>query len=624
MCGICGIYGIEDRDLVQRMVSVLRHRGPDDSDIYTHANISLGHARLSIIDLSERGRQPMCNEDGSIWLVVNGEIYNFIELRAELEKKGHHFYSNSDSETIIHAYEEYGLNFLDRLRGMFALALYDEKIKRLTLARDPIGKKPLYYHHKDGHLIFASEIKAIFQAGVKKEINESALQAYLAYQYSLGEQTLFAGVKKVPAGHRLVFEAGKLTIQKYWDISENITRASDDYYVKRLRALLEESTRLRMIADVPVGAFLSGGIDSSAIVALATRHARSDFHTFSVGFETFSELEYARLVSRHLGTVHHETTITGAMVREDLPKIAWYYDEPLGDAAIINNYYLSREAKKYVKVVLAGEGGDELFAGYQNYARNLSFYDYFRLPSLARVVVREAIGAIPGKGNPYSPGSLVYRFASFLSQPDFEKAHLYYTREMSDALLRTMSQLDLDNIENLAIEPPQMHQPLNKMLAIDCKNLLPEKFLMKADKGTMANSVEERLPFLDREIIEFAFSVPKRLKIHRGQGKYILRKAVEDLLPPEIVSREKLGFGTTVGHWLANELYETVYQKLSEGSLLRQVIRPEQREALLGNLSKAIKNRASYVWTLFALELWYETHFEATAQTVPIIAITTK
>lgn len=610
MCGICGIYGIEDRDSVQRMVSLLRHRGPDDSGIYTDTNISLGHARLSIIDLSERGRQPMCNEDGSIWLIVNGEIYNFIELRAELEKKGHRFYSNSDSEVIIHAYEEFGLNFLDRLRGMFALALYDKKARRLTLARDPIGKKPLYYYFKDGRLIFASEIKAIFQAGVKKEIDETALQAYLAYQYSLGEQTLFKGVKKVLGGNMLVLADGKLTINKYWDIKENIIQESDDYFIKKLRALLEESTRLRMIADVPVGAFLSGGIDSSAIVALARPHARNDFHTFSVGFETFSELEYARIVSKHLGTVHHELIITGAMVKEDLPKIAWYYDEPLGDAAIINNYYLSREARKYVKVVLAGEGGDELFAGYQNYARNLMFFDFFKLPPFARAIVRTAIGAIPGKSNPCSLGSQVYRLASFLSQPTFEKAHLYYTREMSDALLRATSQLKYDDIESLAIAPPEMLQPLNKMLALDCKNLLPEKFLMKADKGTMANSVEERLPFLDREVIEFAFSIPKRLKIHRGQGKYILRKAVEDLLPPEIVNREKFGFGTTVGHWLENELGETVHQKLSEGSLLRQVMRPKQRAFLSGNLDKAIKRSPSFVWTLFALELWYDVHFK--------------
>lgn len=610
MCGICGIYGAQDRALINRMLSLLKHRGPDDEGIYTDINISLGHARLSIIDLTERARQPMSNEDGNVWLSVNGEIYNFMELRAELEKKGHSFYSSSDSEAIIHTYEECGLNFLDKLRGMFALALYDKKRERLILARDPIGKKPLYYHFGDGVLIFASEIKAILAAGVKKEIDEDGLYSYLAYQHSLGEKTLFKGIKKVPAGNMLILEGGKLTIQKYWDITENITQASDDYFIRKLRALLEESTRLRMIADVPIGAFLSGGIDSAAVVALARQHAEGEFHTFSVGFETFSELEYAKIVSQHLGTVHHELIITPEMVMQDLPEIAWYYDEPLGDAAIINIYYLSREARKYVKVVLAGEGGDELFGGYPEYKRGLKCSSLFDLPQFTRTMAKNLIALFPGKGNIYSSGNRAHHLASFLCQPTFERAHLYTRREMSDTEINYLSNLNAVDAESLAIPTNDMGNPLNKMLALDCKNLLPEKFLMKADKATMANSVEERLPLLDKEMIEFAFSVPPRLKIKNGHEKYILRKAVEDLLPPEIVNRRKQGFGTPVDTWISGSMKERVHQTIGEGELIREHFKQDRIQTLLENFDRRPKHRSGTIWTLFVLELWYETHFK--------------
>jgi len=609
MCGICGIYGIEDKTLIQRMLSVLRHRGPDDKGVYSDSSISLGHARLSIIDLSEKGRQPMSNEDGDIWLIVNGEIYNFMELRPGLEKKGHRFYSNSDSEIIIHAYEEYGLDFLDKLRGMFALALYDKKKKRLVLARDPIGKKPLYYYFDGKVLVFASEIKAIFKAGIEKQIDDVSLYAYLSYQHSLGERTLFKGIKKVLAGNMLILEQNKLSIQKYWDIVENITQASDDYFIKKLRMLLEESTRLRMIADVPVGAFLSGGIDSASIVALARPHAKDIFHTFSIGFETFSELEYAKIVSQHLRTTHHEITITPDMVRQDLPKIAWYYDEPLGDAAIINNYYLSREARKYVKVVLAGEGGDELFGGYQEYKYGLKYLNFFKMPHFARSAVKHIVDLIPGRGNIYSNGNRINRLAGLFCQPSFENAHLFTRREMTDTEIQYLSCLDSGDIDSLFIPTNKMTDPLNKMLALDCKNLLPEKFLMKADKGTMANSIEERLPLLDKEIIEFAFSVPSKLKIRNGQEKYILRKAVEDLLPPEIVNRKKQGFATPVDAWISS-MKDWVYQTIDQGELIKKYFKRDKVQTLLDNFDKRPNYRARTIWTIFALELWYETYFK--------------
>lgn len=610
MCGICGIYGVEDRALIQRMLSVLKHRGPDDEGIYTDANISLGHARLSIIDLTERGRQPMSNEDGNVWLAVNGEIYNFMELRLELEKKGHEFYSNSDSEAIVHAYEEYGLDFIDKLRGMFALALYDKKRKRLILARDPIGKKPLYYHSDGETLFFASEIKAILATGVKKDIDSDALYTYLAYQYTIGEKTMFKGIKKMLPGTMIIQEPGESRTNKYWDIKENIGQASDSYFINRLRELLEESTKLRMIADVPIGAFLSGGIDSAGVTALARRYVKGEFHTFSIGFETFSELEYARIVSQHLGTTHHEIMVTADMVMEDLDQIAWYYDEPLGDAAIINNYYLSREARKYVKVVVAGEGGDELFGGYPGYRRGLNSVGLFRIPPPLRNAARYFLELIPGKGDISTFGSKVHKYATYFTEPTLEKAHLYLTKQMSNAEIDYLSKTKSPNIDGFAIYPQGIKHPLNKMLAIDCKNLLPEKFLMKADKGIMANSVEERLPLLDKEIIEFSFCIPPELKIRNGQEKYILRKAFEDLLPQQIIHRPKVGFGTPVGYWFSTKMRDLVITKLKQGELIAEFLRKDVIQALLHNLDRALIHRPSAIWTLFALELWYEVHFK--------------
>jgi len=613
MCGICGIYSKKsgrDEATIKKMIAVLRHRGPDSSDFYIDENISLGHARLSIIDLSEKGKQPMANEDKTVWVSVNGEIYNFKELRDELERKGHQFYSKSDSEVVAHSYEEYGLDFVKKFNGMFAFALYDKKKNRLILARDPIGEKPLYYYYNGEELVFASEIKAILQAGVEKEVDKTTLYNYLAYQYSLGERTFFENIKKVLAGNMVILEDKDLTVKNYWDIKENLIQASDDYFIKKLRELLEGSIRLKMVADVPIGYFLSGGIDSSAVVALARQYSDEKFHTFSVGFETFSELKYAKIVSQHLKTDHHELIITADMVAKDVSEIAWYYDEPLGDAAIINNYYLSKEAAKYVKVLLAGEGGDELFAGYPNYKRNLKYFNFFQSSGLQKNIAGALLNLIPRKGDLYSNGSKINRIFGFLCQPTFERAHLYTTRDMSREEINYLTKLDYSDAENSAISSLEMKNPLDTMLAIDCKNLLPEKFLMKADKATMANSVEERLPLLDKEIIEFAFSVPQNLKIKNGEEKYILREAVKELLPLEIINRPKQGFGTPVDEWLLNPaLQKMVCQTLSNGNLIREIFKKEKIQDIVRNLEKGNVHRARTIWIIFALELWHQTYF---------------
>ena len=612
MCGICGILGREDKNQLEKMLSTIRHRGPDDKGVIVDENISLGHARLSIIDLSEKGRQPMSNEEGDIWVSVNGEIYNHKELRGELTGKGHIFHSHSDSEVIVHAYEEYGLEFVHRLRGMFAFALYDMSKTRLVLVRDPIGKKPLYYWYKANLLIFASEIKAILETGIKKEINFDALWGYLAYQYTLGENTLFKGILKVLPGTMLVITNTGIECIKYWDLHENITQADELYFIKKLRALLDESTQLRMIADVPVGAFLSGGIDSSAVTALGRKFSEGEFHTFSIGFESFSELEYARIVSQHLDTTHHEIELTGTMVLKELTKIAWHYDEPLGDAAIINNYFLSKEAKKEVKVVLAGEGGDELFAGYPLYYKNLKWLNRCT-PRICKIleVIAKCSPSIQ-RGNPLFQISAPFRLLqqiNYLKGNSVEEFQQNTWRTFNDDTIRYITNLTGNNVNAQAIYPKNVFTLLGKMLAMDCLNQLPEKFLMKADKGTMANSIEERLPLLDRFMIDFAFTIPPELKIKGDSVKYILKQSVKDVLPKEIVNRPKVGFGTPVGYWMEHELGEVVQQSIGDGFLLKQILKPERKKEIDQKLTSGLHNVPSQIWTLFALELWHDVYF---------------
>ena len=615
MCGICG-FNFEDKELIKSMIKILHHRGPDDSGYYLDENISLGHARLSIIDLSERGRQPLSNEDGSIWISYNGEVYNYIELREELQNLRHDFSSNTDTETIIHAYEEYDLDFVNKLRGMFALAIWDSERKRLVLARDPIGKKPLYYYFDGKNLIFASEIKAIFEVGIKRKLDRNALLSYLAFQYTLGNQTMFHGIKKVMGGQMLVFDFSpeeiKMKTIQYWDLKEKIENKPEKYFVNKLKELLEESAWLRLRSDVPVGAFLSGGIDSSVAVAFARDKVDYEFHTFSMGFETFSELEYAREVAEHLDTEHHEIIIYEKDVIKHFPKIAWHFDEPVGDPAIIANYFLSKEARKYIKVVLAGEAGDELFAGYGNYKTNLKFLKWFTAPWILRKTLGYTFSIFPYRKDPWKNRN--QRRFLYLAQKDLTHAHLYSTRGISDWEIEwLMNKKNSCDIYAYAIIPKNFKHPLNYMLALDCKNLLPEKYLMKADKATMANSVEERLVLLDKKIVEFAFSIPPELKIKNGRGKYILRRVAEDKLPNRILWRKKQGFGVPIEHWIKGEMRDYILQKL-EGAFIKKEFRPEAIKKVVDNVKRKNLNnyhQAIVVWTLFALEEWYERYFES-------------
>lgn len=634
MCGIAGIFGNHDTttttELVHRMVSVMNHRGPDDRGYYIDSQIALGHARLSIIDLSESGRQPMTNEDGTVRMCVNGEIYNYIELRRELIGQGHQFQSQSDSEVIVHAYEEWGQECLSKFNGMFGLAIWDSRKRTLLLARDPMGEKPLYYWRDDsrGVLIFASEIKAILAAGVKPEVNQDALAGYLAFQYTVGRQTLFKGINKVLAGEVMTIGGEQPPkIERYWDIHAGklLPSVTDDDCVRLLRERLDNSAEIRMRADVPVGAFLSGGIDSAAVVALAKPFAKSEFHTFSVGFETFSETPYAETVAKYLGTTHHNLLIKAEDVAKDIRKVAWHCDEPLGDAAIINNYYLGKAAHDQgVRVVLAGEGGDELFAGYKHYQVGMKWHWVYRLPESVRMLGAVLLSLMPDKGKADSVCGRIHHLAAFFCQDRFGDAHEYMLTVMGDV---EAERYCVSNKRGRSwawnrIPHERQDDTLDDMLATDCKNLLPEKFLMKADKAVMANSVEERLPLLDKNVVELAFSIPARLKLHNGQEKYVFRQAVKGLLPPDIVNRPKQTFNTPVRMWLRNpELRDQAVAALTDGELIREYFRTDELKPLIRRLSQGEtggngglwgRTETNVVWTLFALQLWYDTWFNTT------------
>jgi asparagine synthase (glutamine-hydrolysing) len=614
MCGIAG-FSFEDSNLIRKMTDCLKHRGPDDFGYYIDSHVSLGHRRLSIIDLSRKGRQPMSNEEGTVWITYNGEVYNYKEIKKDL-KGNHKFRSNTDTEVLIHAYEEYGLDFLKKLRGMFALCVYDSEKKILILARDNIGKKPLYYHFDDNGIIFASEIKAILESGAKREINRDALHSYLTFLYTLGNQTIFEGIKKLMGGHYMIFDlrTRKPYIRKYWDIKEDILDREEDFFIKKLDSLLEESATLRLRSDVPVGAFLSGGVDSSSVVAYARERVDYDFHTFSMGFDSSSELDYARKVAEALSTKHHELVIYENDVIKDFDKISWHFDEPVGDPATVANYFLSKEASKYVKVVLAGEAGDEIFAGYDGYKGNMKYHVRMPFPGAGRKILRGFIGFVPLgiKGNPWLNHN--FRRMNYISHPDIGRVQLSSTREFTDFelswLLKDRKRIDAFRH---AVFPKSIRDPLNYMLAIDLKNLLPEKYLMKAEKATMANSLEQRLVIMDRNIIEFSFQIPPFLKIRENRGKWILRKASEKKLRglEDIVWRKKRGFGVPTLSWVRGEMKDCVLQSLDSEFIRRtfdtRAVRTIRDRVSAGQIPS--HHHSLLAWSVFALERWHEQYF---------------
>lgn len=603
MCGICG-FNFENDSLIEAMSLTLAHRGPDFGSRFVDDRVSLGHRRLSIIDLSEQSNQPMSDPEGRFQLVYNGEIYNFQELRSELEAQGYRFRSRGDGEVVLHGYRALGLKLLSRLNGMFAFAIYDRERKQLVLARDPFGIKPLYYYWDSERFLFASEIKAILEHGVARRIHPGALSEYFTFRFTLGPQTLFENIYKLPPGTFLVFDLEEQRIAetgRFWRPPEPCLaeeEADPEALAAELRDLFVDSLRMRLVSDVPLGFFLSGGIDSSIVVA-AAKELGADVRTFSAGFESTNELEFARLAAEHFGAEHHEVFI-GDESLALLDSMVYHMDEPVGDAAFLALLVLSQHAAKEVKVVLAGEGADELFGGYDRYKA----FVYGNL--MARSVPNGLRRWLPrrlGKEN-------LSRVTSLLREPDAAKRYIEVIRLFSGEDLHELGIADdADWRGKVRVDGLFDKDPLAAALTFDLQTVLPNDFFMKADKMSSACSLEMRVPFLDPRLVEFSFRIPSALKLRGWNEKYLLKKAFADRLPPAIVQRRKHGFDVPMDRWLAGPLHEPLMKLLREPAHELYDTSP-----ILDRLQRFEGEAGSYrsrfydaqkLWSILVFELWY-------------------
>jgi len=612
------------------MCGVIRHRGPDDEGFYVEDPVGLGMRRLSIIDL-QGGHQPMPNGDRSLWVVFNGEIYNFQEIKGELEKKGHRFQTRSDTEVILHSYEEYGKDCVKRFRGMFAIALWDKKEKKLILFRDWIGIKPLYYYVDAEKLIFGSEIKSILTCpGISRELNFKALDRYLTFEYIFAPETIFQKIHKLPPAHLLTWHNGELKITSYWDVplgedgkGTNFAknRWGEEDYLEELYAVLKESVRLELISDVPLGAFLSGGIDSSTVVGLMSELSDRPVKTFSIGFEdqSYNELNFARKVARHFGTDHHEFILKPNL--EDLVvHLADYLDEPLGDFSIFPTYLVSKMAREHVTVALSGDGGDELFAGYDTYLADRIGRYYERLPGFIRNQgIARWLHHIPPSRKKKGVINLAKRFVegvelppqlrhtrwmTFLKQE--EKSQLY-SSFFKDQLRGEATDKYIQDYFGQATHFLQESERLNRQLYVDLKTYLPDDILTKVDRMSMATSLEARVPLLDHKVVEFAFQIPGHLKLRGFTTKYIFKKTMARLLPKEVIYKKKQGFSIPIKNWLRAELKPLLLDLLSEtrikkrGYFHQDCVNRWVQEHLHGR-----ENHSHRLWALMVFEMWHQ------------------
>ena len=631
MCGIAGIVSTdcllqEDSPRAVAMRDVITHRGPDDAGLYVDSHAALAHRRLSIVDLAA-GHQPLANEVDHVWIVFNGEIYNHAALRPALESAGHRYRTKSDTETIVHAYEEWGDACVERLRGMFAFAIWDASNRRLLLARDRLGVKPLYWARVGPRLLFGSEIKAILASGLlRTEPNESALPELLGTRYLSGSETLFKGIHRLLPGHTLVFEDGGVTIRQYWDVptgadNPDVERLTEADAVGRFRELLEESVRIRLMADVPLGMFLSGGLDSSAIAALMAGMIDRPLQTFSVAFaqRAFSELDYARQVATAIGADAHEVVIDDEDFFGALPRSIWHEDEPIAHPSSIPLYFVSELASKHVKVVLTGEGSDELLAGYGKYPR-----------AIVNWRAGAAYGAVPEAMREWIAGTLVpqlparigrYARRSFLAMPRTPEA-MFFDNFAAIGLGRQSTLLTSPFAAAVTADraygssrgyyerPNGRSTTLDRLLYTDLKTYLVE-LLMKQDQMSMASSIESRVPFLDHHLVEFAAALPPRLKLRGFRTKWILREAVRTLLPESILTRRKMGFPVPFALWM-KERWQTVARDvlLDRRTRERGIIDPAAAEALVASHASGAQEGGDAIWSLLNLELWYRTFID--------------
>ncbi len=631
MCGINGIAFSSrsrrtiDAAVIERMRDVITHRGPDDQGMFTDGVVGFGHRRLSIVDVAA-GHQPMTNEDGSLHITYNGEIYNHADFRSELEAKGHIYQTHCDTETILHLYEDYGAACVVHLRGMFAFAIWDQRNRELFIARDRLGVKPLYYAHADdGSLYFGSEIKTLLEAGgLTPEINFAALPDYLSNHSTSGEATLFRGVKRLLPGHTLLWRDGQIEVKRYWDVSfEKIedNGRSDQDYIAEWGELFRTSVRLRLMADVPLGMFLSGGIDSSAIAAVMSGMIAEPIKTFSVAFaeREANELAYARIVAEAFKTDHHEVIVSPEEFFNVLPRLVWHEDEPLAHPSSVALYFVSLLASQHVKVVLTGEGSDELLAGYGRYRKtilNLALGERYRsmTPASVRWAVRNRIEALPT--------SKVRQklLRSFLSvAPDIESIYFdnfaVFPLSMQNDLLSASARERIGPIDPYAgvrsfLDETDARSLLDRLLYVDIKTYLHE-LLMKQDQMSMAASLESRVPFLDHKLVEFTCSLPERLKLRGATTKYILRESMKGVLPQSILSRPKMGFPVPIASWFRGA-YSSVIDEyvLSERAICRGIFNADFVRQLVKRHQAGGENHEERLWALVNFEIWQRQFFD--------------
>jgi asparagine synthase (glutamine-hydrolysing) len=613
MCGICGFQGFEDKNLIKKMCRVLYHRGPDDEGFFFDKNIMLGIRRLSIIDI-KGGHQPIHNEDESIWIVFNGEIYNYLELRSMLEEKGHKFYTKSDTEVIVHCYEEFGIECVHQLRGDFAFAIWDMNKKRLMLARDRLGVATLYYTMIDDSIIFASEIKALLEyEKIKKELDFRALHYYLTFQYIPSPYTPFKTIKKLPPGHILIWEKGKAEISEYWDVESKVKNFSEDYYTQKTLEMLRESIKIRMIGEVPLGVFLSGGLDSSTVTALASEMVDEPLKTFSLGSDNppDNELRYARLVAEKFETDHTEVMVYTDSIIKNIKKIFWHIDEPIGDSALIPAFFIYKYASnKNIKIALFGMGGDELFGGYDCY-RNAIFYHRIKqiTPNFIKPLIPKFISLINKK-----PEVLAY--AKFISSKGDEIIHksqgylFYYDKDSlyNDYMKKEINGINPeDEIKKYFFR--KNFDLFHRLSYVDLKVYVPDNCLIGLDKVGYGNSIESRTPLLDHKLVDFAFEIPPKFKIKGKTVKYILKKTMKDYLPDPILKRKKWGFPAPPNYWFTAEkgFKEFAKNLLDKSQIVKMCFRYEKIEDLF---KKSYLPKESHkLWGLVALAVWYENFF---------------
>jgi len=636
MCGICGVWeygaseGSIDSSLLTRMRDEMTHRGPDDAGelIFDERRGGFGFRRLSIIDLSAAGHQPMHGCDERTWLVFNGEIYNHALIRANLEHRGHKYRSRTDSETILHLYEERGLDFIHEIEGDYAIALWDANKERLVLVRDRIGVKPLYFYHKDGRFIFASEIKSILQhPAVTPDINEEALYHYLTFLTTPAPTTLFRDIHKLPAGHILTLTRdGTINIQRYWDAlppKPRIAGAEEEQRAEILR-LLRDSIRKRMMSDVPFGVFLSGGVDSSANVALMSELMTRPVETFTVGFsdaEYLNELEPARRISRQFGTNHHEVIISEKEMQEFLPSMVFHQDEPIADPVCVPLYYVSKLARDSGTIVVqVGEGSDEIFSGYENYVRHLRIYENFwrhaaALPlSLRRAISNLSRPALEATGRKRAAIELIRRLGA--NEPLFWGGVVVYDETFKPRVLSKSVRDRLNGLSSLRVVESylkhiEQERPdadfLARMTYLELKLRLPELLLMRVDKITMATSVEARVPFLDHHLVEYALSLPRSVKVEGVSGKHILKRSLEEILPHDLLYERKRGFGAPVREWFREGLGAWVEDHLLNSTMRRRdLLDYSFVSRMLEEHRRKTKDWGFHLWALLNLSLWYE------------------